>query len=534
MASPRWVDPGPDPFDFGCPLRSCLPKLPGFLRMAGMISCTLLIDLCNSSACIAVAGRIFADDPQILAGVSVGSMLFNICLLSTSYGMASGLDTLLAQAHGAVQADEIARRRERSWPGAVVSPQPPHPGRSHVRWTVLLLFLVWVPLGAMCFFSDSILRAVGQPVEVSRRAGSFARVLTVAAGVPLVCRTVQGKIINNARVTWPPLLGSCAGSVAHALFLYALYAHMDTDGILPSDGDSSASASSDFGSGSVLFDKIARVLRWGHADAFLGAALGRAVYAVTSVVVTGLYLVLSCNPICPTGCCISCGGDSGGGYKQTTGRLRGGTRSGAGRDAYTPLTSPASDPHGDDDRPDVTSSPIRTRSFNDDGGRLPERGAGPGGLCVVASLAVPSMLSMVAEWWASEFRGLIAGWIHSSAAAPPVATIMAANGVVFMFTVIFYQIPKGLGIAASVRCGNALGAGMRQHITSALSSLRTCAGRRPLWSSELRAAVVQVLRSVYTMMLLLPFETHVALSPFARWDRCAQANQPRRKVRRSW
>lgn len=36
---------------------------------------------------------------------------------------------------------------------------------------------------------------------------------------------------------------------------------------------------------------------------------------------------------------------------------------------------------------------------------------------------------------------------------------MAANGVVFMFTVVFYQIPKGLGIAASIRCGNALGSG---------------------------------------------------------------------------
>ena len=468
MASPRWVDPGPDPLDFGCPLRSCLPKLPGFLRMAGMIICTLLIDLCNSSACIAVAGRIFADDPHILAGVSVGSMVFNICLLSTSYGIASGLDTLLAQAHGAVEADEIARSRERLWPGAGVSPRPPHPGRSHVRWTVLLLFLVWVPLGAMCFFANSILTALGQPVEVSRRAGSFARVLTVAAGVPLVCRTVQGKIINTARVTWPPLLGSCAGSVAHAWFLYALYAHFDTDDSLPSDGDSSTSASSDFGSGSALFDRIAHTLRWGHGDAYLGAALGRAVYAVTSVVVTGLYLVLSCNPICPTGCCISCGGDSAGGYKQTTRRILGATRSGPRHDVYTPLTSPASDLHND--QPDVTSSPIRARSFNDDGGRLPARGAGPGGLCVVASLAVPSMLSMVAEWWASEFRGLIAGWIHSSAGAPQVATIMAANGVVFMCTVVFYQIPKGLGIAASVRCGNALGAGMCRHNTSALSS----------------------------------------------------------------
>ena len=62
---------------------------------------------------------------------------------------------------------------------------------------------------------------------------------------------------------------------------------------------------------------------------------------------------------------------------------------------------------------------------------------------------------MIAEWWAAEFRALIAGWIRS----PNVTTIIAANGVIFMFTVVFYQIPKGLGIAASIRCGNALGSG---------------------------------------------------------------------------
>ena len=345
MASPRWVDPGPDPLDFGCPLRACVPKVPGFLRMALLIIGTLLVDLCNSSACVAVAGRVFADDPQVLAAVSVGSMLFNICLLSTSYGMASGLDTLLAQAHGAVLVEE--QRRENLWPGAsgARAPRGPHPGRAHVCWTVVLLVLVWVPLGALCFFSAPVLKAVGQPADVSLRAGSFARVLTVSAGVPLVCRTVQGKIINTARVTWPPLVGSIAGSITHALFLYALYAHMDTDALLPSDGggggDAAGSAGSDssdgFGSGSALFDKIAHMFGWRHEDAYLGAALGHAVYAITSTAVTGLYLVVSRNPICPTGCCClppSCcccgGGDSGGGGGGSGGDLQDGGSSSSG------------------------------------------------------------------------------------------------------------------------------------------------------------------------------------------------------------
>eukprot|EP01052_Picozoa_sp_SAG31_P002594 SAG31_NODE_93_length_26250_cov_47.615082_4_plen_86_part_00 len=42
-----------------------------------------------------------------------------------------------------------------------------HPGRAHVRWTALLLILVWFPLGAICVCSAPLLRAVGQPADVS-------------------------------------------------------------------------------------------------------------------------------------------------------------------------------------------------------------------------------------------------------------------------------------------------------------------------------------------------------------------------------
>ena len=37
--------------------------------------------------------------------------------------------------------------------------------------------------------------------------------------------------------------------------------------------------------------------------------------------------------------------------------------------------------------------------------------------------------------------------------------VMAANGVLFVLTVVWFQAPKGLGIAAGIRTGNALGAG---------------------------------------------------------------------------
>eukprot|EP01052_Picozoa_sp_SAG31_P031614 SAG31_NODE_3369_length_4354_cov_4.327380_3_plen_469_part_00 len=405
------------------PLRGALRELPSYLWMATSIMATMTVDLCNSSACVAVAGRIFAAEPQILAAVSVGSMLFNICLLSTSYGMASGLDTLLPQAHGAVAelerrqrgAMEISAHRSRL-------PSQSHPGRAHVRWTVMLLGLVWLPLGAICIFSEPVLRIAGQPAGVAVRAGKFARVLTVAAGVPLVCRTVQAKVINTARVTWPPLLGGLVGSMAHFLFLYALYAK--TSARHSSDGAGSDSGTS---TGSVLFDDaVGPLLGWTTEDAFLGTALGRAVYAITSVTVAGLYLLCTQNAVCPSGCCVSCTSNRG-----------------------VKLLSPV--PSSINDIDDVAAPLARQANVSIASEREQQRV----GLCVVASLAVPSMLSMIAEWWAAECRALIAGWVDSS----DVTTIIAANGVVFMFTVVYYQVPKGLGIAASVRCGNALGAG---------------------------------------------------------------------------
>jgi Na+-driven multidrug efflux pump len=135
-----------------------------YLRMAAVITATLLVDLTNSYAAVAVVGHAFPNDPAILAGVSVGNMLFNICLLSTSYGLASGLDTLLSQAHGAFCSLPFAARAGR-----------PHPGRTHVQGTCLLLLLGWVPLAALCIFSGPVLHFLGQPHEVAEKAGAYAR-----------------------------------------------------------------------------------------------------------------------------------------------------------------------------------------------------------------------------------------------------------------------------------------------------------------------------------------------------------------------
>uniref|UniRef100_A0A3Q1BZC5 Multidrug and toxin extrusion protein n=1 Tax=Amphiprion ocellaris TaxID=80972 RepID=A0A3Q1BZC5_AMPOC len=66
-------------------------------------------------------------------------------------------------------------------------------------------------------------------------------------------------------------------------------------------------------------------------------------------------------------------------------------------------------------------------------------------------LAIPSMLMLCAEWWLFEIGGFLAGVISEAE--------LGAQSVIYQLTVIAYMSPMGFSAAASVRVGNALGAG---------------------------------------------------------------------------
>ncbi|XP_008285983.1 multidrug and toxin extrusion protein 1-like [Stegastes partitus] len=66
-------------------------------------------------------------------------------------------------------------------------------------------------------------------------------------------------------------------------------------------------------------------------------------------------------------------------------------------------------------------------------------------------LAIPSMLMLCLEWWLFEIGGFLAGVISEAE--------LGAQSVVYQLTVIAYMSPMGFSAAASVRVGNALGAG---------------------------------------------------------------------------
>ncbi|XP_024145077.1 multidrug and toxin extrusion protein 1 isoform X2 [Oryzias melastigma] len=66
-------------------------------------------------------------------------------------------------------------------------------------------------------------------------------------------------------------------------------------------------------------------------------------------------------------------------------------------------------------------------------------------------LAIPSMLMLCLEWWIFEVGGFLAGMIGEAE--------LGAHSVAYQLAVIAYMFPLGISAAASVRVGNALGAG---------------------------------------------------------------------------
>uniref|UniRef100_A0A3P8W959 Multidrug and toxin extrusion protein n=1 Tax=Cynoglossus semilaevis TaxID=244447 RepID=A0A3P8W959_CYNSE len=66
-------------------------------------------------------------------------------------------------------------------------------------------------------------------------------------------------------------------------------------------------------------------------------------------------------------------------------------------------------------------------------------------------LAIPSMLMLCLEWWMFEIGGFLSGVISE--------TELAAQSIIYQMAVIAYMFPLGFSAAASVRVGNALGAG---------------------------------------------------------------------------
>ncbi|NXF87084.1 S47A1 protein, partial [Eubucco bourcierii] len=84
------------------------------------------------------------------------------------------------------------------------------------------------------------------------------------------------------------------------------------------------------------------------------------------------------------------------------------------------------------------------------------------------ALAIPSMLMMCIEWWTYEIGSFLIGLLS--------VVELSAQSIIYEVSVVAFMIPLGLGTAASVQVGNALGAGDVETAKRSSSTSLLCTG----------------------------------------------------------
>ncbi len=339
--------------------------------------------------------------------------------------MSSGLNTLLTQAEG--RGDETIHMR-----------------RLYVNRTVLVMFLTGIPLGLLNWFSGSILSLAGQPVrtcvhscvnacvrtprrhaffsaqqqcrllappkltpvcappvpplspgpiprgnvracmqgDVVAYATNFAHLLFAGTLVPSMAFYLQQQVLNTRRQALVPLVSTIVGTAVNVvLSLFFLR------GFSPEPLN-------------------ATELPLGNQSSYLGAAVARGAGGVVMVIITGAYMILSRDQICPFGClCCS-------------------PRARRRRRRKNHHMHQHHDCHGSDG------------GSNGEPDHLPETElnfwAWKGGFQLLLALCGPSMLLMISEWWGFEALAIMAGNLPDGAAC------LDANGVLYNINLVMY------------------------------------------------------------------------------------------------
>ncbi|NXP54212.1 S47A1 protein, partial [Heliornis fulica] len=106
------------------------------------------------------------------------------------------------------------------------------------------------------------------------------------------------------------------------------------------------------------------------------------------------------------------------------------------------------------------------------------------------SLAVPSMLMMCIEWWTYEIGSFLIGLLS--------VVELSAQSIIYEVSVVAYMIPLGLGTAASVQVGNALGAGNVEMAKRSSSTSLLCTGGFCVAVGAVLAATKDLLGYIFT------------------------------------
>ncbi|NXA35305.1 S47A2 protein, partial [Eudromia elegans] len=106
------------------------------------------------------------------------------------------------------------------------------------------------------------------------------------------------------------------------------------------------------------------------------------------------------------------------------------------------------------------------------------------------SLAIPSMLMICIEWWTYEIGSFLIGLLS--------VVELSAQSIIYEVSVVAFMIPLGLGTAASVQVGNALGAGDADAAKRSSSTCLLCTGAFCVAVGAVLAAAKDVLGYIFT------------------------------------
>ncbi|NXY00225.1 S47A1 protein, partial [Centropus bengalensis] len=106
------------------------------------------------------------------------------------------------------------------------------------------------------------------------------------------------------------------------------------------------------------------------------------------------------------------------------------------------------------------------------------------------SLAVPSMLMICIEWWTYEIGSFLIGLLSVEE--------LSAQSIIYEVSVVAFMIPLGLGTAASVQVGNALGAGDIETAKRSSSTSLLCTGGFCIAVGVILATTKDVLGYIFT------------------------------------
>ncbi|XP_071992357.1 multidrug and toxin extrusion protein 2-like isoform X2 [Engystomops pustulosus] len=105
-------------------------------------------------------------------------------------------------------------------------------------------------------------------------------------------------------------------------------------------------------------------------------------------------------------------------------------------------------------------------------------------------LAIPSMLMVCIEWWSFEIGGFLAGLIS--------VVELGAQAIMLELATAAYMISVGFSVAASVRIGNALGAGNVEHAKTSCKVALLCIVFCSVLTGSLLAGLKDVIAYIFT------------------------------------